>query len=419
MSDTSSQIPSSVVAPPPRQTSADDLLSMYDEEVATKEAEINDEVEKQAEVAERLPKKIVTKALEKKINEREETEALPSDNSLDNKEKEGEESQESEKPELTFKSIKAKHGDSDLDIPEEAQVTLNINGKDVSVKVKDALDVYQGLESRTRKLDQKTSWVDNREKKLQAEYKTVQDRFQVVSELAAQGDHVLAIRTLAEMAGKDPVEYEKSVLETLHKVVETFSNMTDEQKRAYFAERKNEFLQKKLEETKTKTTYDQKLQELQFKVDSFSKELGLSKDDFFSFYKELAEANVFPSAEEIQPEQVVEYVQAIRHVKKVDSAIKQVNPELLKDERFVDWIIQSTKDEADWSASDIAKIVKDALGPDSASIESLNRKVQKANSTGHRAQSTQVSSKKENSEVDDELYSFFIKPRPTAQRVQR
>ena len=414
----------SVAAPLGKSTTPEDLLAMYDEEIQTKEEDISKEVDKQAEVADRLPKKIASNTLAKKINEKAGQTAssdtnLQEDSQESTKSEDGSEDTEGEATGAP-KSLKAKFGDAELDIPEEAEVLLPINGKDVPVKVGEARKAFTKIEARARELDQGFSRIDKREKSLQSEYTTIQDKFKTISELASKGDHIAAIRFLAEMSGKDPIEYEKQVMQSLDQMSNVFNKMNQEQRDLFFAKRKNEYLEKKFNESSEKAKWHEQKSELEVKVDTLSSEHGLTKSKFFDLYKDLVESKAFESPEAIQPEDVIAYHKNLQHVEKVDLAIKSVNPKLAQDPEIFDEIIKLTISHPEYTKEDIAKIVKDALGSNlvTSSVENLNRKVQKANSTGHRAQSTKVSSKKEGDEnaVDAELDDYFFGKRPVIVR---
>lgn len=386
-----SATPSPLVSPAVKQTTADDLLDMYDAETASANEEISSEVSKQAKVAEEVPKKILSNNLAKKLSDKD---------------------PESKDPTLTAqekKFIKAKLNEEEINVPEEAEFIAKVNGKDVPVKFKDALKVVEVVEETNRKLDQRFSYLDSKEKAFQKEITGINDKFKTIAELAAQGDHVLAVRTLAEMAGKDPAEYEKSILDTLHKVVETYTKMTPAERAAYFLERKNQFLQGKLKKTEEDSTNYKEQSALDRQIDEKSSANGLTKEQFFKLYGQMVEGKLFEDPSAITVDDVITYNGHVQAAKRANDAIRQVNPKLLDDDEFNNEIIQLAFRSPEYSSDDLVTIINDAIGT-SQSVENLNRKVQTANSKGQRAQSMKASPKKETKdEIDEELESFFFK----------
>jgi hypothetical protein len=430
----------SVVAPPPKSTSADDLLEMYDNEVVETEAEVSKEAEKQARIAEEVPKKILAKKLVKNLEKQEAATQLPTEEVEDAEEElveggdedEGEESTSEESEEgqeesqvADVKAFKAKYGDKDLDIPEEAVIPVKVNGKDVPLKIKDAVQAFVKQDEFNRNMDRRVGAVSHKEKKLEEEYGSIQEKAQSVIKLAAQGDFIPGIRALAKMVGmtsnSEIVQLEKAMLDNLDNIQKVWTQKTPEQREAYFANRRAEELQKELEATRKSTERQQGEAQLKSKVQTLIEHNGLTEETFWQNYQELAEAAVgegqlFKDPREIQPEDVVAYHKQVQVVRKVDSALKKVNPALLE-EPIADELIKLVAAQDDFTAEDVEKIVRDALGAPSKTVENLNRKVEQANSKGLRTQLKQVSStKKVNNAVDDEMYEHFFGKRQVIRR---
>lgn len=392
------------ISPTSKSTTPDDLLEMYENEPTERANEINKIVDQKNAVEKRTEEKKLAKDLANKVEAK--GGVNKKEDSIDEATKKA--SKDVELPKL----FKAKHGDKELDIPEEAEVILQIDGKEVPVKFTDMKKGFADLETRTRDVHRKLNWVDSREKSLQKEYSSINDKFKTISELAAQGDHMLAVRTLAEMAGKDPVEYERQIMDTLNKYVEVYHKMTPEQREAHFLKRKNDHLTKQLERKNGESNFERSKTDLQTKIQTLQKQHGIPEDMFFQHYNALVNSKVFSKEEEIQPEHVVEYHQHLAHVGKVFEGIQAVDAGLLNDEDFIDEVINLTKSKSkDLSAQDIAVIVKDAFSKD-PSVESLNKKVQSSGTkSGH------ASSKKEsNDTIDDELYEDFFGKRTVVAR---
>ncbi len=384
-----------------------DLLEMYAEEEAAKQSEVAEEVEKQAAVAAELPKKLIANKLAKKLTDKQLKEHNETrSEELSETEGQGQEEEKVEVPDVPIRSFKAKHGETEIEVPEEAVISQEINGRPLQVKVKDALKSYIGQEKWNRELDRRINYVTNREKTVDTTVNTIRTKFKEMAELSSQGDHLGALKVLAEVSGKDPVEYEKSFLQTLDKVNQVYAGMTPEQRDAYFANRKAENLAKKNKELEDKHKEIQTQSEVHRKVLTLCEENGMSEKDFADSFSSLTELGYDPKT--LSAEQVVVHYQDVNHARKVGSAIGLVDPNLAEDEFLVGELIKDTRNNPELTEEDIAKIVRDVVGVDSQSVQNLNRKVEKANKNGLRAQATQGSSNGKKVQKEEDSYlSFF------------
>lgn len=402
----------SVSMPIQKSVSADDLLDMYDEEPRKEAEEVSKEVSKQAKIAQELPKKLVADKVVKSLESKGDTDEEASESSSAESESEGKE-QEEEVENLEAKvpvpSFKAKVGDTELEIPEEATITHAVNGKPFQIKVKDAVKALVGQEEWNRKLDQRVSHLNNKEKEHFGAIERIKTTFKEVAEKAETGDHMSAIKLLAQMAGKDPVEYEQAVLSKLTRLGEVYGKMSEEQRKLYFAERKAEQLSKDKQALESERQRSLESQQVYNKVMTLCKQHNLSEDQFRSYMEELV-TDFDMKPEEMVPEDVITHHLETTHAKKVGSAIGKVDPKLADDDSFVEQILLNTKDSPEFTVDDIADIVREVKSVESKSVENLKRKVEKAGQVGFRAQPTKGSSdgKKANSDVDEDAYDFFF-----------
>ncbi len=430
MENQTANLSPSVVAPIPKSTSADELLDMYAAEEAESSEEVSKEAAKQARVAEEVPKKILSNKLVKKLEAQDVSERVEggdeseeaveeSSEESDSDEESGEEGQE------VVKSFKAKYGEDDLDIPEEAVIPVKVNGKDVSLKVKDAVQAYVKQDEFNRNMDRRVSTVTHRERKFEQELGSVKEKAEGVIRLAAQGDYIPGIKALVKMVGlgshSEVVALERAMMDNLDNIRKVWTDMTPDQRNTYFANRRAEEAQKELEATKQSTQRQQGEVQLQQRVQKLMAENSLSEDVFWGHFQSLVdnavgEGHLFATPHDIKPEDVVTYHRQVEIVKKVDNALKKVNPALLE-QPIADEVIALVNGHDDLSVEDIEQIVRDALGAPSKTVETLNRKVEQANSRGLRTQLKQVSSaKKADTALDDEMYEHFFSRRPVSRR---
>lgn len=414
---------SSAVQPLPRSITPDDLLTMYDEEAKASSDEVAKEVDKQAKVAEELPKKLAANELVKKL-EQKDSAANPgedddggearSDGSADGEKK----AEEVEKPADAPKAFKAKLGDAEVDIPEAAAITVKVDGKDVAVTVADAVKAFQTQTEFNRGIDRRLGFVDSKEKQLKSQYEDIKTRAQTITQLARQGDWIPVIRTLAKMAagktGNDPIAIEKECIESLEKVHEVYTKMTPEQRDVYFAKRRAEHAEQDAAELRKQNERTTAQQQIEKEIGSLQKQHGIGDEQFWNLYQvlsahEVGDGKKFGTIEEITPQDVVAFHGDVQHIKKVEDAIGKVSAELVDDGDFCREVFEITRNHPEFDVSDIEAVVRTALAEDTTSIGNLNRKVAKGKSETLRAQLGGASPKtEEKSAIDEELEETFF-----------
>ena len=381
MTEEAQVVTPSVVTAPPKPTTADDLLSMYDEEIATEKSEISEEAEKQIKVKEEVPKIEAAKQLAEAAKD------LPKPEVKDDEEvTEGKQQEKvaTEKP----KAFKAKFGQEDLEIPEEAEVVQKINGKDVAFKVRDAIKAYSTQEEFNRNMDKRLSHVSGREKAWEKDQAAFKEKIGKVMQVVQGGDFVSGIRALAKLAvgnsGSDLVEFEKKYFEHLDEVRSLYSDMTPEQREKFFAERKAASLEEELKAVKERETVEQQKTQLQQTVAQLQKEHGIPEDEFrdsfFFLAKEaVGEGKHFASEHDITPQDVVQYVKEVRLHEKVYAAGEKLG---IDDDALLAEVVTLTRSHPEFSVEDIVAVIDRAGLAQRASpsvVENLNRKAEKSN----------------------------------------
>ncbi len=413
---------SRIIIPTVKKTSADDLLELYSEEAKSEKESVQKEAERQAKIKAEVPKKVVVEKLAKSL-EASEGEEVPSESDKKGGESDeaGQEEQEEQEAdgEVEPKAFKAKFEDLDIEIPEEALIPVKINNKDVQLKVKDAVQAFIRQDEFNRNMDRRLSIVDRREKDLSAEYNGIKEKAETVIKMASQGDFLLGIKALAEMAGlgsnSDKIELERAMMNQLEQIRKVWGDMTPQQREVYFANRKAEELQKELERSKEKSAKVESEIQLEKRIKSLMAENNLPEETFWETFQNLVNIGVgegkpFANPQEITPEDVVNYHKTLGVVSKVMEALGRVDASL-KDDPIADHIIELVG-EQNFTVSDIEEIVRETLrSKPNKAVENLNRKVDLAKSKGLNDQLKQVSSTKKASEIDEEMYSFFFNKR--------
>ncbi len=385
------------VTPIHRNTTADDLLNDYAEE-ETAQA-------KQSTETKLLP-------TEQSVNEPTKEGGDP------NGQESGEKSKEESAKEVTLKSLKAKLGDKEVDLPEEAVLSEKIGDKEVTFTVKDAIKAWKGQEDFNRNMDRRSTSLSQKEKALQAQYQGLNAKAKQVVDMAVSGDFYSTVRALAQMAagqsGLDIETFEKQYLDQLENQQKLWSNMTPEQREIFKAQKKAELLAEENQRLKGQSQEVSQAQQLQQQINALCQQANVGVDDFWKTYEALAENEVgegkrWRTKNEISPEQVIYYSALTKHVQQVESLASEAG---INDTAIIDEIIEVTKDKG-FSAEQIKRVIEEsglAVNARPAAIENLNRRAQKSGIAPSENKGSSIQKKPELDEEDEE-FLYRMAPR--------
>lgn len=366
----------------PKQTTADDLLSMYEDEASEN---TNGEA------------KPVTKATT------------------------GEESKTTTEPPKDADIIEAKSGESKIAIPKDAKFSIEVDGKSIEITQNDAIKAFQKqrefdgqMAKRFNDAHRKEQSVDNAKQNLI----TIATR---VASLTESGDMLGANRELAKIASKgtqlDIVEWERKFFDQNEAFYKAYTALTPDQKDRFFKDRKGQLLEEELKGIKERDAKNAQLGSLDQQVKTLQTQYEIPNDEFWETYKlvvdELTgegEGKIFKSADDIKPEDVVEQTLLNRRVSKIYEAAKSVS---LDREDVIDELIATSGNKNDWTAEQFAETIRmsgllENASPES--VENLNRRAKKNGSQPKSAISTKKESKTEG--LDKEDLDFLYRKQP-------
>lgn len=425
--ESANNIPSPTLTPP-KTTTPDDLLEMYEAEAKEEKVQVDKEAEKQAKIQEEVPKKILANKIAKSLKNGDSSESPIPEGTQNEENKEGE--GETPKTLLTLgkKVIRAKLGEEELDLPEEALITKTLdNSKDVTFKVSDAVKAYTEQANFNRMMDKRMNHVSHREKSLETEVTGLKGKIGKVVEAVRQGDFFQATKALAKVGAidseLDSIELERVLLDNLEKLNQTYAGLSKEQKELFWAKRKAEELDRQTKSLRDQARWNQELSSLARRKESLKEQHGLSEEDFVSSLEFLAEYAVgdgkrFRSKDDIGPEDVINYHLHLSHVMKVDEALRKLGDDIVENKQFFDHVLRHTALEPDLTAEDIEQIAREVLQSSSSeTVENLNRKVQVSNSQRLNSQIKQVTSpQQQKEEIDPVLYEEWFGRRNVVRR---
>ncbi len=402
------------VTPVLKSTTAEDLLDMYESEPAEKAAEVEKEVEKQAKVAEELPKRLIADKIVKDM------EALPEAPEVETPEEEVLPEAETKLQEPDRKGVKGKDVEDEIFLPEDALLSVEVDGKVVDVKTADILSAYKTQRQFNANIDRRLNYVDEKERIINSKASDLSAKADRIVEQALKGDFYPLIRSYAAIGAQgskaDPVVLERKALESFENIYKIYSGLNSEQRDTFWLRRKTEHLEGEKTSLLEKGEIEQATKTVESEIDSICGSHGVEKPVFFEFYGKMLENLVGPDKPfkdklDIEPRHVNEYIGEFVHAKKVYEAIESVVPQLKDDEEFADNVIKYTRSEPGITVQDIEDVIRRTLNTPSKSVENLNRKVERTQSKGLRAQLKGASSDKkakEKNDVDEDMYQHFF-----------
>lgn len=209
-------------------------------------------------------------------------------------EEESEELEEEQSQESDSKIIKAKKGEKEFSLPEDAIIPVKINGKIMEVPIKDLTADYSGRTEIQRRFTQ----LDNEKKVYQKEKDSFIKHKNEVSahlQLMATLDPDEFIHHLATLKGQDPDELFGQMVQKTVDLITTMSEMTPEVRKVYNENRKYK-IQQSLSQ-KAKEINDFSAKELQkkeveeqakAKVFAQMEKLEVTLDEFYAAGEKMA-----------------------------------------------------------------------------------------------------------------------------------
>ena len=305
-------------------------------------------------------KKDDAKKIEKKIKdtEKEEKSSLPKGKSEETdkpKKKEAKESKE-EAPKITkakeaeIKKLIARWEDQDIEVPFGAKFKHKVDGQEVELSLSDALNNYSGKVS----WEKKFSEVDRARKSVESREANIQSKMNKFKELVTS-EEVSPLDAYDWILDQIPVNKHntlKRLKESLYPDMHAYMELSDEGRRAYDAEQENSFLRKESETYAKSKAEAQQGEILRQQMGSIKEKTKLSEEQLYSAFKLLEEKKIpFSNLQE-----VADYADGMRVGAKARGLIKEVNPDLVGEERLYKEVMDML-DEGEYSLEEIKEVI--------------------------------------------------------------
>lgn len=194
------------------------------------------------------------------------------------------EKEESKLEKQIKKMLKARHGDKELEIDEDTEVFVKVNGQEIPVKASELAKNYSGKVAWEKKFTE----VDLQNRRVKGDFQRLDGMKSQIREALTEQDPTIRLFRLAEISGADPMTFRKNFFEEMTKEVETWLSMSDEERKAKDLEFENRFLKFNHDRTQKQLAAQQTQRELETKVRTLLQKTGIEPKAFQDKYEELA-----------------------------------------------------------------------------------------------------------------------------------
>jgi hypothetical protein len=288
--------------------------------------------------------------------------------------------EEAASQELKAKILKIKHGDTELDLAEDAMVPVKVAGEIVQVPVKDLLANYSGKTDWTKKYnalhEERTSFYTERD--------TVNSRINEIHDLAVtQKNPRLAIERLAEAMGADPTETWNSLITPIKEAMKSLPNISPEELAAREKEEELEYYKSKESWRKQEAEKSRINEDLVSRIKTTQSEHGMTPEQFKASYDEMvkeARRSGFNEAD-LTPEMVGQYFQMTDRQDQVSKFVQETYAESEKKSDIYGQLLETWKRNPEFSLDDLKEIASEVFGTTKAKSARLAERVTKTKTT--------------------------------------
>lgn len=181
------------------------------------------------------------------------------------------------------KTLKVKIGDEDKELPLDAKIPVKVSGEEKEVTLEELRHNYAGKVDWSRKYSE----LDKERKTFTKDREMLNSTLNEVFDLSKK-DAFGAMLKFVELGGLDPIKYRKDFLDSIFPALEKLQGMDENERRALDREFELNYRQQALEAREAKTREAQEFEQFQEQTLKQVEQHGLSPDEFFETYADLA-----------------------------------------------------------------------------------------------------------------------------------
>lgn len=230
----------------------------------------------------KAPKDEPKKPEEKKESAGKPTGELPKDGKKAAEEKpdDAKPKDEPKEPKPEVKTRKYKVGDTEAEIPEDATFKVKVNGQEVDVPFGEILQNYSGKVA----WDKKFSEVDRKAKDFERKLGMANQK---IENIFKETDPEMRFVKMAELTGKDPVQFREKFLSENMELLEKWYGMSEDERKADSLAFENRILKTRHEAQQKAAQEQASLTELDRRVGTLLESHKIPKEKFIQRYDEI------------------------------------------------------------------------------------------------------------------------------------
>lgn len=179
--------------------------------------------------------------------------------------------------------LKAKLGDQDLEIDEDSDFFVKVDGQEVPVKAKELFENYSGKVA----WDKRFNEVERMRRTTRGENQRIDQVKTEIKGIFSEQDPNIRLFKMAQLSGMDPIQFRKQFFDDTIKDIETYYAMSDDERKARDLEFENRYYKHQADAAHKTLTDQQAMQDLDKKVKGLLQHNGIGTDAFVSRYEEL------------------------------------------------------------------------------------------------------------------------------------
>jgi len=225
-----------------------------------------------------------------------------------------------------IKPIQLSHGENKYDILPTAEVPIKVDGESQSVPLQELINNYSGKvawDKRFNEINQEKQAFSKERREFVDEKEFVENKINRFHELS-QTDPIQAFDFLCEIAGKDPIEFQKTFRDNLVKQFENYYELDDIGKREFNLTEQERLLDRRRQSETNKKTQAEQAQAQQREIQSAIEKYGIDEDRYHEVISELRRASPQTA---IETSHVIRYERALLAQK----IVRDVRPEKADD----------------------------------------------------------------------------------------
>lgn len=255
------------------------------------------------------------------------------------------------------KTLKLKAGDNEIPVRSDALVDVVVNGEKVAVPIQDLVNNFSGKVVYEKKFNELTKERDS----FYNEKRTLQENVDKLYKLAVEQNKPFdAIDYLVESLGGDGHKVIKDIRAALLQEVQNFRDKSPEEIEAFEKDQDLQYYKNRESARQNAAKEARARAELDKRIQAIQEAHGLSEQDFFKAYDEVA-ASGKVEIKDINPEMVGEFYAFKQTQKQISDYVTAVNSELENPQAAVKELMTLMK-EHKLSMNDVKEIASEVYG---------------------------------------------------------